>query len=186
MGNALGITAKYVGMIERGEKQVDDDSSLGLLFQIQENRKPDDSASATASKRETADGISSRFIKVIGWAHAGEAASYDELPESWQNEIPTECPDPKAFAVSLEGDSMEPKFSDSDLLVVQPTKEVHSGCFVVARFANDGVIFRRLEMKGSKITLVALNPRYQSSEHTAEEFSWIYPVWGRWTQLWRK
>lgn len=129
---------------------------------------------------------SQRRIPVIGWAHAGSAESYDEIPRSWQNQIPTDCPDSKAFAVSLEGDSMEPKFSDGDILVVQPSYEFHSGCYVVARFADDGVIFRRLEMRGGKIILVPLNPQYKSSEHRREEFSWIYPVWCRITKLWRK
>lgn len=127
-----------------------------------------------------------RMIPVIGWAHAGDAESYEELPKSWQNEISSECPDPKAFAVSLEGDSMEPRFYDGDILIVQPTTEVHSGCFVVARFASDGVIFRRLEMRGSKIILVPLNSQYESSTHTADEFSWIYPVWARITKMWKK
>lgn len=127
-----------------------------------------------------------KMIPVVGWAHAGEAESYDELPKSWQNEIASECPDPKAFAVELQGDSMEPRFYDGDLLVVQPTVEVHSGCFVVARFADDGVIFRRLEMRGNKIVLVPLNPQYESSTHTQDEFSWIYPVWARITRMWKR
>jgi len=140
------------------------------------------SSSVKSLRRRSKD----RMIPVIGWAHAGEAESYEELPQSWQNEISSECPDPKAFAVSLEGDSMEPRFYDGDILIVQPTTEVHSGCFVVARFASDGVIFRRLEMRGNKIILVPLNSQYESSTHTADEFSWIYPVWARITKMWKR
>jgi len=127
-----------------------------------------------------------RMVPVVGWAHAGDAENYEELPKSWQNKVPTDCADPKAFGVSLEGYSMEPKFSDGDILIVQPSAEFHSGCYVVARFLNDGVIFRRLEIRGARIILVPLNPQYLASEHTAEEFSWIYPVWARITKLWKK
>lgn len=128
-----------------------------------------------------------RMVPVIGWAHAGDAGRYDEIPKSWQNRVPTDCSDPKAFGVSLEGDSMEPKFSDGDILIVQPTTEAHSGCFVVARFADDSVIFRRLEMRRGRIILVPLNHfQYQSSEHSPDEFSWIYPVYARITMMWRK
>lgn len=127
-----------------------------------------------------------RTIGVTGWAHAGEAGSYEEIPEHWKGKIPTECRDPKAFAVILEGDSMEPKYSEGDLLVVQPTEQAHSGCLVVAKFAHDGVIFRRFEITGKIVTLVPLNRRYQATQHSIEDFSWIYPVWGRWTQVWRK
>ena len=131
-----------------------------------------------------------KLIPVLSWAHAGEAAAYDEIPASWQEKIPTECRDPKAFAVRLEGDSMEstsgPSFREGDFLIVQPSETAHSGCLVVARFANDGIIFRRFEMTGKTITLVPFNTRYQASQHEPNEFAWIYPVWGRITFLWRK
>lgn len=127
-----------------------------------------------------------RAIPLVGWAHAGDAESYEEIPLSWRDRIPTDCPDSKAFAVVLEGDSMEPKFSDGDILIVQPTAEPHSGCFVVARFADDGVIFRRFEAIGKTIRLVPLNERYLATEHQPSDFSWIYPVWGRITQIWRR
>lgn len=129
---------------------------------------------------------SMRMIPVVGWAHAGDAASYEEIPDAWKEKIATECRDQKAFGVRLEGDSMEPKFSEGDILILQPSEQAHSGSLVVARFKDDGVIFRRLEMTGKTITLVPLNPRYQATQHKPEEFAWIYPIWGRITHLWRK
>ena len=36
MGDLLGISGKYVGMIERGEKTIEEQSSLGLLFRAHE------------------------------------------------------------------------------------------------------------------------------------------------------
>ena len=70
--------------------------------------------------------------------------------------------------------------------MLQPGEEIYSGCFVVARFKNDGVIFRRLEMSGDEIGLMPLNQRWEKTKHAPEDFSWIYPVWGRWTQIWRR
>jgi len=200
MANKLGVTDKYVGMIERGEKPVEEDSPLGLLFQMIEESaaKPTDRTkglpSAKAAKSLTlaedeapyrARSSSGRLIPVLGWAHAGEAAAYEELPESWQDKVPTECRDPKAFAVRLEGESMEPKFSEGDLLILQPSKQPYNGCLAVCRFQNDGIVFRRLDLSPGKVRLMALNPLYPPSEHTPEDFSWIYPVWGRWTQIWK-
>lgn len=127
----------------------------------------------------------SRLIPLIGWAHAGEAGNYEELPLDSQKRIPTECQDDQAFAVMLEGDSMKPKFSDGDMLVLMPNKRPYSGCLVVCRFANDGVIFRRMQIVADKIRLIPLNHDYSATEHSEDEFSWIYPVWGRWTQIWK-
>ena len=126
-----------------------------------------------------------RRIPVVGWAHAGQAASYDELPKDWQELIPTDCRDSRAFGVTLEGDSMEPSFREGDMLVLMPSEEIYSGCFAVCRFVDDGVVFRRLEFIGDRIQLVPLNARYEPSHHQRSEFNWIYPVWGRWSQLWK-
>lgn len=126
-----------------------------------------------------------RLIPVISWAHAGEAESYDELPESWQEEVPTECQDEDAFGVKLLGDSMEPGFREGDLLVLMPNKRATNGSLVVCRFKNDGILFRRMELVQGTIRLVPLNKLYSPTNHREDEFSWIYPVWGRWTQIWK-
>lgn len=126
-----------------------------------------------------------REIPVIGWAHAGEAASYEELPQEWQDRIPTECKDEHAFAVRLEGESMEPKFSEGDLLILQPSKEAYNGCLAVCKFRNNGVVFRRVEFTPDAVRLVALNPAYPTDAYDRDAFTWIYPVWGRWTQVWK-
>jgi SOS-response transcriptional repressor LexA len=178
-------------MLERGAKEVSAKSSIGLLFSHYESQGiPSDGRVCSPSAQYKTTPNDTRVIPVVSWAHAGEAAAYEELPESWREKVPTECRDPKAFAVRLEGDSMESthglSFREGDVLVVQPSETAHSGCLVVARFRNDGVIFRRFEVTNKAITLVPLNNRYQASQHQIDEFSWIYPVWGRWTQIWRK
>lgn len=127
----------------------------------------------------------SRRIGVIGWAHAGQAAGYEELPASWQRTIPTDCRDPNAFAVMLEGDSMEPVFRDGDLLVLMPSERIHNGCIAVVRLTSDGVLLRRIEVRGKRMRLVPLNPRYEVEEMDCEQVSWAYPVWGKWQQVWK-
>lgn len=188
MGEKLGVTAKYVGMIERGDKAVDEGSSLGILFRTHE----EDAANAkNLAFPENPKFLgfpekgSSRQIPVVGWAHAGQAATYEELPADWQRLIPTDCRDPKAFAVTLEGDSMEPLFRDGDLLVLMPSERVHNGCIAVVRLATDGVLVRRMEVREDKFRLVPLNPRYEVEELACEQISWAYPVWGRWSQVWK-
>jgi SOS-response transcriptional repressor LexA len=132
-----------------------------------------------------------RKVPIVSWAHAGSAVTYEELPTHWQNSITSECRDPNAFAVVLEGDSMRStnpglSFEPGDYIVAQPSEQAYSGCFVVAKFVNDGIIFRRFETTGDKIRLVPLNERYPLSEHSKEEFHWIYPVFARVTHLWSR
>lgn len=195
LGYILGITGKYVGMIERGGKEVGEESSLGILFQIIE-RFPPGPKSEWGNRSEIGgegDFVArpdlpsgQRTIPVLGWAHAGDAASYEEIAADWQDRVPTECRDPKAFAVRLEGDSMEPKYSEGDLLILQPSEEIFSGCLAVLKLTNDGIIFRRVERRGEQFRLVPLNQQYGVEEISKEMVAWIYPVWGMWRQVWKK
>jgi SOS-response transcriptional repressor LexA len=124
-----------------------------------------------------------RLIPVVSWAHAGEAESFEELPESWQDRVPTECRDEKAFAVRLIGDSMGPLYVEGDLLVLQPGREIYSGCLAVVRLANDGILFRRVERRAERLVLVPLNQQYKTEEFACEEIAWAYPLWGMWRQV---
>lgn len=135
--------------------------------------------------QSASDRVEARFIPVVGWAHAGEAGNYEELPSDWQQRVPTECRDPQAFAVLLEGESMEPKWSAGDMLILQPGCQPYSGCLAVCRFKDDGVVFRRVEFLPDEVRLIALNPAYPTTSYPRESFSWIYPLWGRWTQVWK-
>lgn len=132
-----------------------------------------------------------RRIPVISWAHAGDAASYEELPKHWQDYVASDVKDPQAFAAILEGDSMRAttpglSFEPGDLIITQPSEQAYSGCFVMAKFTNDGIIFRRFEAAGDKIRLVPLNERYPVTLHERSEFHWMYPVSDRITRLWKR
>jgi len=202
MADRLGISSTYVSSLENNRKQPSDAivKHVDLLERAFNSglfaAGPPSKKASASDFRETLKlaedeapyrvrSPAGRLIPVLGWAHAGEAATYEELPESWQDQVPTECRDVKAFAVRLEGESMEPKFSEGDLLILQPSKQPYNGCLAVCRFQNDGIVFRRLELLPGKVRLMALNPLYPPSEHSPEDFSWIYPVWGRWTQIWK-
>lgn len=192
MAERMGLSKSYVHQLEVSKRTPSD--SVETLVRMLEDQlaagiivpgETSASVNQDEARLRGAEKQEFRQIPVIGWAHAGDAASYEEIPQDWQDRVPTECRDPKAFAVRLEGDSMAPRFWEGDVLILQPSETAYSGCFVVAKFDNDGVVFRRIEMSGPRISLVPLNERYDITQHAPEEFSWIYPVWGRWTQIWK-
>jgi len=192
MGDLLGVSGKYVGMIERGEKPIEEQSSLGLLFRSHEGSAALEGRWSGTSLREEPVSYrtkprpgagSPRMIPVVSWAHAGTAESFEELPKSWQDMVPTECRDERAFAVRLIGDSMAPLFVEGDTLVLQPSREIYSECLAVVRLANDGILFRRVERRGEKLLLVPLNLQYSAEEFSGSEISWAYPLWGMWRQV---
>jgi SOS-response transcriptional repressor LexA len=72
---------------------------------------------------------------------------------------------PRAFALRIEGASMEPDFHDGDIIIVDPDLAPQPGRFVVARVDEDNAAtFKRYREKGRDgrgrpiIELVPLNP----------------------------
>lgn len=184
----MGLSMSYVHQLEAG-KRTPSESVITLVRMIEM-----DASFKTAEHSPTLQEECSsyrvetklRTIPIIGWAHAGEACSYDEIPFDWQEKMTTDCPKEGVFAVRLEGDSMEPKFSDGDILILMSQERAHSGSFAVVKFKNDGVLFRRIEFHGERVRLMPTNERYDATDHSLEEFLWIYPVWGRFTQMWKR
>lgn len=181
----LFISRNYLSLIENGHKIPSErvirrigelESGLGL-----NNQK-------NIEKFENIENIDLISIPVISWAKAGEATTYYEIPSEWQKRIsiPPGCPDESSFGIEIKGDSMEPKFSEGDIVVVMPNIRPKNGCLVIARLKNDGVMFKRFfySEDQNKIELRSYNPAYAPMIFSGEDFSWIYPVFSVHKDLW--
>ena len=75
---------------------------------------------------------------------------------------------------------MEPDFHDGDRVILSPNRELRSGDFAAARFADGcGVVFKRFRrsgIDGSKVILESLNPIYSPIEKVITDFLFIYPA----------
>jgi SOS-response transcriptional repressor LexA len=66
---------------------------------------------------------------------------------------------PRAFILRVEGISMEPKFSEGDKIVIDPSLEALPGHFVAAKRTRDqATTLKQLKQEGSEQYLYALNP----------------------------
>ena len=125
-------------------------------------------------------------IRIVSWAHAGEAADYEDLTASIDETVNIGCDDKDAFALIIEGDSMEPRFFEGDQVIISPNRSPHNGDFVVARFnenTNDnnahGVVFKQFfHANGAHnvIELKSLNNAYSPISAHISHFSFIYPA----------
>jgi len=117
------------------------------------------------------------WVPLVSWAHAGKAATYEELPAHWQDSIPTICQSPNAFALQIEGDSMEPRCEQGDVVIVMPGEEARNGCLAVAKLVDDGVVLRRYtKLANGQVRLIAYNTMYPTLDYESAAFHWIYPV----------
>ena len=64
---------------------------------------------------------------------------------------------PRAFALRVNGPSMETEFWEGDRIVVDPDIQVESGDFVIAKNGDDEATFKKYVKDGDRHFLVPLN-----------------------------
>lgn len=113
---------------------------------------------------------------VIARASAGELHRWEDMGHDVPR-IKTSCRDPNCYAVQVDGDSMEPMYSEGDILVVAPNLEPMVNDLVIAKTVEDDVLFKIWlgERKG-KFRLQSYNPKYPVMEFTRGELRKIHPI----------
>jgi SOS-response transcriptional repressor LexA len=106
----------------------------------------------------------SAYVPLISWVAAGnwrelaEPGSPDEEPRL----IPVTCRVSRsAYALKVQGDSMEPVFPNGSIIIVDPAGDARQGAYVVMRLddAKEATFKQLIEDGGSRL-LKPLNPRY--------------------------
>lgn len=111
-------------------------------------------------------------IPVISWVQAGNWMNViDNLApgdaEKWINT--TYSARRHTFALRINGDSMEPKFPEGAIIVVEPDEDPLPGKYVVVRRNNDNeATFKQLILDGGMYYLKPLNSRYPIMELTPD------------------
>jgi phage repressor protein C with HTH and peptisase S24 domain len=132
-----------------------------------------------------------RAIPVRSWAQAGAGTGVDseELPLEWQKRVATDCPDEQAFAVEIQGDSMEPKFFPGDIAVLMPTHQPRNNSLVVARLVNEGIVFKVFTARelspGRICRFTSYNQVFQPIDVPESSVIWNFPVYQIIRQVWR-
>lgn len=108
-------------------------------------------------------------IKVLGRVVAG-------LPiEAVENIIDTEeiseelSKTGEFFGLQIHGNSMEPKFSEGDVVIVRKQEDAESGDIVIATVNGTDATCKRLRKYRDGIELISTNPSYEPMFFSAEE-----------------
>jgi SOS-response transcriptional repressor LexA len=175
----LDIDRAYLSQIERGRPP---GNALRTRFQLLEK------GSSIKTSPNVVAGYNLRPLPVLSWAQAGEATEYGEIPTDWEERVPSDVADEKAFGVRLRGDSMEPRFSDGDIAILLPSLAPTNGDIVVANLKNEGVLCKIMHVQLDKnlIILSSYNPAYPPMERHRDQFNWMFPVSSIMKQLRRK
>ncbi len=134
----------------------------------------------TKPQVETTKGVGpARYIPLIGYSQAG-IGNYEDLYEH-ESVIAFGTTDSKAFATRLRGDSMEPKYSEGDILYVSPNATPKNGDIVLAKVdeAHGGDVMCKLYSSrdgGKNIVLSSYNAAYPPMEFSRSIMQFVYPV----------
>lgn len=126
-----------------------------------------------------------RKIRVLDWVQAGSWAGVapafrgDEMQEYVSFNIAASS---ETFALRVRGDSMEPGFSEGDIIVVDPLRRPRPGSYVVAKDAKGEATFKQyrdlgIDAQGRNIfELRPLNELYPPRRSDREEMTIVGTV----------
>lgn len=105
--------------------------------------------------------ITGVLIPVLGRVAAGiplTAAEYildtEEISQSMAN-------DGEYFGLQVKGDSMEPKISNGDVVIVRKQSDADDGDLVIALVNGDDAVVKRLKKYKDGIALISTNPAFE-------------------------
>lgn len=78
-------------------------------------------------------------------------------------------PEGRYFGLVITGDSMEPKISEGDVVIVRQQEDVESGQIAIVTVNGDDATCKKVMKYGSHLRLVSFNPKYEPMQFTEEE-----------------
>ena len=206
LAEKVGVTGPYISLLENGKRPPPTDAITlrmekalsvepkTLLRVAQIARTPEDIRKVTDLERLYAEGRLSeggaqaggkgrlRHIPLINRVSAGYPSDFTDLdyPAGVADEYVAmpDVTDSNAFAITVCGDSMQPRFREGDVLIVSPASEVKSGDFCFVRIDSHGEVsgtFKQVFFDDENtIRLASLNDRYSQQAYPREEVTGIY------------
>ena len=117
-------------------------------------------------------------VPVIGMAQAGSQGYFDDggypVGNGWDEVAFPDLGDPNAFALEINGDSMEPVYRDGDLIVVSPAASIRRRDRVVVKTKDGEVMAKELARRTARqVVLNSFNPSYEQRVLATEDIAWI-------------
>jgi SOS-response transcriptional repressor LexA len=126
---------------------------------------------------ETEGAVTAHVIPLLSWAQAGTARAWEDLKEH-EGFVGFNLLDPKAVAVRIRGDNMEPHFPHDTIAIVYPGWKAKSGDLVIARLKDGTVLFKRFHVDGNHCTFISLNSIYPPQTVEKSKVEMVLPVGG--------
>lgn len=119
-----------------------------------------------------------RAVPLIGFAQAGVGGYFDDagfpVGNGWDEIAFPSIDDEHAYALEVQGDSMEPAYRDGTVILVSPAAPIRRNDRVVVKTRDGEVMAKELKRKTAKtVELRSINPDHAERTLSAEEVAWI-------------
>lgn len=164
----IGVDKTNVSRYETGKQGMDFDRLI-LLAETLKVPLSDMFSMAETGNLSSAPDIKGT-VPLISWIQAGHWNEViDNLHLGEGERIATTYRKRKhTYALRVRGDSMEPKFPEGAILIVEPEESPEPGAFVIVRQNGGEATFKQLMVDGTTRYLKPLNPRYPIMELKAD------------------
>jgi SOS-response transcriptional repressor LexA len=148
----------YVRSIERGDRF----QSFQLIREVAKALGIEDEIFTLWLAEEYGDlnlTLNLRQAPVISWGAAGNFQ--EALEQQWDEYVSTTQKGNFVFVLKVDGDSMEPEFTQGEYIVVNPHIAYEINDFVIVKNKSHETMLKQLKKNGSYWTLHPLNPKYK-------------------------
>lgn len=108
-------------------------------------------------------------IPVLGRVAAGIPIDAIEETIDWEDISADASGDGEYFGLQIKGQSMEPKISDGDVVIVRRQPDVDSGDIAVVLVNGDDATVKRVKKGPQGVTLIPSNPAYEPMFYSNDE-----------------
>lgn len=179
LATALNVSKSSVGMWEIGKRlpgpekyeeiadyfNVDMDYLYGRTT-IRKKIHYDNAGNEYISKSQLSNGV---IIPVLGRVAAGLPLSATEEIIDTEEISSAMAKDGDYFGLKITGNSMEPKISDGDVVIVRKQSDADDGDLVIAMVNGNDAVCKRLKKYVEGIALISTNPAYEPMYFTNQE-----------------
>ena len=156
LADELGVSASTVAMWESGEREPKNYETLELIadyFNVNME------VLLTGKLSPTKIPVLGRVIAGIPIEAVEEIIDYEEIPQSMAK-------NGEYFALQIKGDSMEPKFSAGDVVIVRKQEDVDNGDIAIVLVNGNEATVKKIRKFDVGINLIPTNSNYDVITYT--------------------
>ena len=151
LADELGVSASTVAMWESGEREPKNYETLEIIadyFNVNME------VLLTGKLAPTKIPVLGRVVAGIPLEAVEEIIDYEEIPQSMAR-------NGEYFALQIKGNSMEPKFSEGDVVIVRKQEDVDNGDIAIVLVNGNEATVKKIKKFDGGINLIPTNSEYE-------------------------